>query len=91
MSKTILVVEDDKTVQKMLTETLEEEGFAVICERDGEWALRTFETKDVDFIVLDILIPVMNGFQVAERIRKTVKGKNMPILMNSGHMCWKVN
>ncbi len=84
MSKTILVVEDDKTVQKMLTETLEEEGFTVIGERDGEWALRTFESKEIDFVILDILIPVMNGFQVAERIRKTVKGKELPILMISG-------
>ncbi len=84
MSKTILVVEDDKTVQRMIAETLEEEGFNVIGERDGEWALRTFETKDIHFIILDILIPVMNGFQVAERIRKTVKGKNLPILMISG-------
>ncbi len=84
MSKTILVVEDDKTVQKMLTEVIEEEGFTVIGERDGEWALRTFESKEIDFVILDILIPVMNGFQVAERIRKTVKGKDLPILMISG-------
>ncbi len=84
MSKTILVVEDDKTVQKLLVEILEGEGFSVITERDGEWALRTFETKDIDFIILDILIPVMNGFQVAEKIRKTVKGKDVPLLMISG-------
>jgi DNA-binding response OmpR family regulator/cytochrome c-type biogenesis protein CcmH/NrfG len=84
VSKTILVVEDDKSVQRLLAEVLEEEGFNVITERDGEWALRTFETKDVDFIVLDILIPVMNGFQVAEKIRKTVKGREIPILMISG-------
>jgi len=84
VSKTILVVEDDKTVQKMLTEVIEEEGFTVIGERDGEWALRTFESKEIDFVILDILIPVMNGFQVAERIRKTVKGKELPILMISG-------
>jgi len=84
VSKTVLVVEDDKSVQRLLAEVLEEEGFNVITERDGEWALRTFETKDVDFIVLDILIPVMNGFQVAEKIRKTVKGREIPILMISG-------
>ncbi len=84
MSKTILVIEDDKSIQRLLTEVLEDDGFNVITERDGEWALKTFETKDVDFIVLDILIPVMNGFQVAEKIRKTVKGREIPILMISG-------
>lgn len=84
MSKTILIVEDDKSVQRMLAETLEEEGFTVIGERDGEWALRTFESRQIDFIILDILIPVMNGFQVAERIRKTPEGHSLPILMISG-------
>jgi DNA-binding response OmpR family regulator/curved DNA-binding protein CbpA len=84
LSKTILVVEDDKVIQRMLVETLEAEGFAVIAEKDGDWALRTFESKEVDFLILDILIPVMNGFQVAEKIRKTPKGKSVPILMISG-------
>ncbi len=84
MSKTLLVVEDDRSVQKMLQELLEEEGFHVISERDGDWALRTFESRDVDAIILDILIPVMNGFQVAEKIRHTTKGKALPIIMISG-------
>lgn len=84
MSKTILVVEDDKSVQKMLQEILEEEGFDVICEKDGDWALRTFESKPIDLVLLDILIPVMNGFQVAEKIRKLPGGKEVPILMISG-------
>ncbi len=84
MSKTILVVEDDKSVQKVLQDVLEEEGFDVLSEKDGDWALRSFESRSIDFVILDILIPVMNGFQVAEKIRKLPKGKNVPILMISG-------
>ncbi len=84
MSKTILVVEDDKSVQKVLQDILEQEGFDVLSEKDGDWALRSFESRDIDFVILDILIPVMNGFQVAEKIRKLPKGKNIPILMISG-------
>jgi CheY-like chemotaxis protein len=84
VSKTILVVEDDKSVQKMLQELLEGEGFRVMCEKDGEWALRSFESKPVDLVLLDILIPVMNGFQVAERIRQLPQGKAVPIVMLSG-------
>lgn len=84
MSKTILVVEDDKSVQKLIQQVLEDEGFDVICEKDGDWALRSFESKDIHFVVLDILIPVMNGFQVAEKIRKLPRGKDVPILMISG-------
>ncbi len=84
MSKTILIVEDDKSVQKLLSDALEGEGFSVLVEKDGNWALKTFETKDVDFIIMDVLIPVMNGFQLADRIRKSPKGENIPILMISG-------
>ncbi len=84
MSKTILIVEDDKSVQKLLSDALEQEGFSVLVEKDGNWAFKTFETKDIDFIILDVLIPVMNGFQLADRIRKTSKGEKIPILMISG-------
>jgi CheY-like chemotaxis protein/tetratricopeptide (TPR) repeat protein len=84
VGKTILVVEDDKSVQKFIQQVLEDEGFDVICEKDGDWALRSFESKDIEFVVLDILIPVMNGFQVAEKIRKMPRGKDVPILMISG-------
>lgn len=84
MSKTILIVEDDKSVQKLLSDALEGEGFSVLVEKDGNWALKTFESKNIDFIILDVLIPVMNGFQLADRIRKSTKGENIPILMISG-------
>ncbi len=84
MSKTILIVEDDKSVQKLLSDALEGEGFSVLVEKDGNWALKTFETKNVDFIIMDVLIPVMNGFQLADRIRKSPKGESIPILMISG-------
>jgi CheY-like chemotaxis protein len=84
MSKTVLVVEDDKGVMKLLAEALEGEGFSVACEMDGSWALKTFESREFDFVILDILIPVMNGFQLADRIRRLDKGRNVPILMVSG-------
>lgn len=84
MGKTILIVEDDRSVQKLLSDALEGEGFSVLVEKDGNWALKTFEAKEIDFVILDVLIPVMNGFQVADRIRKSPKGENIPILMISG-------
>ncbi len=84
MGKTVLIVEDDKSIQKLLSDALEGEGFSVLVEKDGNWALKTFETKEIDFIILDVLVPVMNGFQIADRIRKSPKGENIPILMISG-------
>jgi CheY-like chemotaxis protein len=82
--KTILVVEDDKTVQQLLRETLEQVGYLVACESDGDWALKTFDKRPVDLCVLDALVPVINGFQVAAQIRERPKGRHVPIVMVSG-------
>ncbi|MBN2359641.1 MAG: response regulator [Deltaproteobacteria bacterium] len=84
MSKTILVVEDDENVQRFLTDLLEDEGFDVVCEKDGEWALRALARRDFDFVILDVLLPGISGFQVAERIRQGERRPQVPILMISG-------
>ncbi|MFW6369376.1 MAG: response regulator, partial [Myxococcota bacterium] len=84
MSKTILIVEDDRALSRMWTDLLIGEGFDVVSERDGEWALKTFRARHVDLVILDVLIPVKNGFQVAEKIRKAPENGDVPILMVSG-------
>src|SRR5262252_4862997 len=84
MSRTILIVDDDREVQRYLTEIFEAEGWRVIAEKDGDWALKAFEQRPVDAIVLDILIPVVNGFQVAERVRAHPRGRDLPIVMLTG-------
>jgi DNA-binding response OmpR family regulator/curved DNA-binding protein CbpA len=84
MSRTILIVDDDREVQRYLTEIFEAEGWRVIAEKDGDWALKAFEQRPVDAIVLDILIPVVNGFQVAEQVRAHPRGKDVPIVMLTG-------
>jgi DNA-binding response OmpR family regulator/DnaJ-domain-containing protein 1 len=82
--RTVLLVDDDREVQRFVTERFEREGWRVIGERDGDWALRAFERRHVDAVVLDILIPVVNGFQVAERIRAHPRGKDVGIVMLTG-------
>jgi DNA-binding response OmpR family regulator len=82
--RTILVVEDDREVQRAVSERLEREGWRVICERDGDWALRSFERRQVDAVVLDILLPVVSGLQVAEKIRSLPRGQEVGILMLTG-------
>jgi DNA-binding response OmpR family regulator/tetratricopeptide (TPR) repeat protein len=84
MSATILIVDDDREVQRYLTDLLEAEGFIVVAEKDGDWALRVFEQKKIDAVVLDILLPVVNGFQVAEQIRAHPRGRTLPIIMVTG-------
>jgi DNA-binding response OmpR family regulator len=84
MPRTVLIVDDDREVQRYLTESLEAQGWRVICEKDGDWALKTFQSRDVDAVILDILIPVVNGFQVAEAIRKSPRGQSVGLVMLTG-------
>ena len=51
MARTILIVDDDLEVQHYLTESLEAQGWRVICEKDGDWALKTFQSRDVDAVI----------------------------------------
>ena len=84
MSKSILIVEDDRALARMWTELLTAEGFDVVAEKDGEWALKAFDKRSFDAVILDVLVPVKNGFQLAERIRKMPGGADVGILLVSG-------
>jgi DNA-binding response OmpR family regulator len=75
---TILLVDDEDSVQKLLTYPLEREGFRVIQARDGVEALDRFDADDVDLIVLDLMIPKIDGLEVCKRIRAT---SAVPIIM----------
>ncbi|HEY3449134.1 MAG TPA: response regulator [Myxococcales bacterium] len=81
---TALIVDDDRAIQRLLADALAKEGFTVLVEKDGEWALKTFEKKKVDVVLLDLLLPALHGFEVARRMRITPKGRRTPILFVSG-------
>jgi DNA-binding response OmpR family regulator len=75
---TILLVDDEESVQKLLTYPLEREGFRVIQARTGAEALERFEAEDIDLIVLDLMLPKLDGLEVCKRIRAT---STVPIIM----------
>jgi len=77
-SATILLVDDEDAVQKLLTYPLEHEGFRVVQARDGEEALRRFELEQVDLVVLDLMLPKLDGLEVCRRLRAT---SSVPIIM----------
>jgi DNA-binding response OmpR family regulator len=77
-SATILLVDDEDAVQKLLTYPLEHEGFRVVQARDGEEALRRFESEQVDLVVLDLMLPKLDGLEVCRRLRST---SSVPIIM----------
>ncbi|MHB8872401.1 MAG: response regulator [Myxococcaceae bacterium] len=80
----VLIVDDDRAIQRLLADALSKQGFTVTVERDGEWALKTFEKKHFDAVLLDLLLPAINGYEVARKMRSTIKGKKTPIIMISG-------
>ncbi|MGO9765323.1 MAG: response regulator [Myxococcaceae bacterium] len=80
----VLVVDDDRHVQRMLGDALRGAGFSVTMERDGESALKAFEQRAFDVVVLDVLLPLLNGYEVARRIKSTTEGAQVPVLMISG-------
>jgi DNA-binding response OmpR family regulator len=75
---TILLVDDEDAVQKLLTFPLEREGFRVLQARDGEDALRRFGGERVDLVVLDLMLPKMDGLEVCRRLRAQ---SSVPIIM----------
>jgi DNA-binding response OmpR family regulator len=77
-SSTILLVDDEESVQKLLTYPLERDGFRVVAARDGEEALRLFGEEEVDLVVLDIMLPKLDGLEVCKRLRAE---SSVPIIM----------
>ena len=78
--KTILVVDDEKTIVDMLVYNLQKEGYNTLEAGDGETAVNIALEQKPDLILLDIMIPKMDGLAVCKRIRQSL---NMPILMIS--------
>ena len=78
MARNILVVEDDRNISELLRMYLEKEGFEVRLAYDGGKAVEEFEREQPDMVLLDIMLPVLDGWQVCERIRQKAR---TPIIM----------
>jgi two-component system response regulator VanR len=70
MKKTILIIEDEKAIQEILTEPLRTCGYEVITAEDGLEGINIFRTHPIDLILLDIMLPKINGYVVCEMVRK---------------------
>ena len=78
MAKKVLVVDDEKMIVKGIRFSLEQDGMEVECAYDGEEALRLATENAYDMILLDLMLPKMDGFEVCQRIREF---SNVPIVM----------
>lgn len=74
----VLIVEDDSGIAEFLRLELEHEGYAILHTADGRTALEIFEKAAPDIVLLDIMLPQLNGLEVLRRIRKTSK---TPVIM----------
>ena len=78
MAKKVLVVDDEKLIVKGIRFSLEQDGMEVDCAYDGEEALNMAKANEYDMILLDIMLPKMDGFEVCQAIREF---SDMPIVM----------
>lgn len=75
----ILVVEDDKHVRKLMNAVLKREGYEVVTAENGREALEVLEVQHIDLIILDIMMPEMDGYEFAEELKEA--DNRIPILM----------
>ena len=78
MAKKVLVVDDEKLIVKGIRFSLEQDGMEVDCAYDGEKALECAKNKEYDMILLDLMLPKMNGLEVCQQIREF---SDVPIIM----------
>lgn len=81
-TKQILIIEDESAMRRILKDTLEQEGFAVLESKDGEEGLQIALQAQPDFIVLDIVMPKMDGMAVLKQLRADdAWGRQVPVLI----------
>ena len=78
MQKTILIIEDEKAIVDILSFNLEREGYRVCAAYDGEEGVAVATRENPDLILLDLMLPKMDGFEVCKYIRRSM---NTPIIM----------
>lgn len=79
-TKTILIVDDDMVLQNMYSKRLIAEGFNIFTAADGQEAYDIFNKEKIDLILTDIMMPRVSGMEFAEKVRKSTKGKKIPII-----------
>jgi len=79
--ETILFVEDEPTLQKLVGRFLEKEGYQVISALNGETGLKLSKKMKPDLILLDLILPKKDGFEVLEELKKDEETKDIPVII----------
>lgn len=79
-----LLVDDDRMMRLLAKKIIESEGFEVVEAATGEDALSLFESRNYNIVLLDALMPGIDGFETCRRLRELPGGSSMPVLMITG-------
>jgi len=79
--KNILFIEDESVLQKTVGSALKQEGYKVISATDGESGFNTAKSRKPDLILLDIILPKINGFEVLKKLKETPETKDIPVII----------
>ncbi len=77
----ILVVDDSPTLRNMLSHALKSGGYDVVTAKDGEEALKMVASQPVAVILLDVIMPKLNGFQVCRKIKSSIQYKGIKVIL----------
>ncbi|MBS1902112.1 MAG: response regulator [Bacteroidetes bacterium] len=80
MSKTVLIVDDEKDIRDLLAYNLSKEGFGILTAADGNEALTQLAQHTVSLVILDIMMPGLDGLEVCKRIRANDQWKTLPVI-----------
>jgi len=84
-SPVVLVVDDDRNIVDLLCRNLKAKGFSVLAAYDGAEAMAALTKQHPDLILLDLKMPVMDGYQVIERVKTNPETKDIPIVVMTAH------
>jgi two-component system alkaline phosphatase synthesis response regulator PhoP len=81
MPKKILAVDDERAIVRLVQINLERQGYQVVTAYDGKEALEKIATEKPDLVVLDVMMPYMDGFEVLQQLRKNPETRDLPVIM----------
>ena len=81
MPKKILAVDDEKHIVRLVQVNLERAGYTVVTANDGKEALEKVAEENPDLVVLDVMMPYMDGFEVLQNLRRSPATRDIPVIM----------
>lgn len=81
MPRKILAVDDEKHIVRLVQVNLERQGYEVVTANDGKEALQKVDDERPDLVVLDVMMPYMDGFEVLQNLRRNPSTRDIPVIM----------